>query len=147
MGTLLGVSAGFVGEGALRAAPTGWAVAMIGLFLVVCAAAVVLGRLLYVVLARWMRRRAGGSDRVSFRLQLRASLRSPTVVDVLKAVGTSALVAITLTSVEINPSPLPVVVPVLALIGALTVTIVVLEIWLDPELRIPLPKPRRRRDR
>ena len=65
---------------------------------------------------------------MSLRLQLLGSLRSPTVVDVLKAVGTSALVAIMLTSVEINASPLAVVVPVLALIGALTVTVVVLEV-------------------
>ena len=120
---------------------------MVGVFLAVCAVGVVLARFLYVALVRRIRRHPGTSERRSFRLQLLESLRSSTVVDVLKAAGTSALVAITLTSAEFNLSQVSVVVPVLALIGAFGMAIFVLEIWLDPELRIPLPRLRRRSER
>ena len=147
VGTILGVTAAFLTEEALRTAPTGWAVAMVGVFLAVCAVGVVLARFLYVALARRMRRHRGTSERRSFRLQLLESLRSPAVVDVMKAAGTSALVAIMLTSAEFNLSQVSVVVPVIGLLAALSVTILVLEIWLDPELRVPLPKARRRSER
>lgn len=147
VGTVLGVAAGLAAEEALRTAPIGWAVAMVGVFLVVCAVGAVLARLLYVALVRRMRRHLDTSERRSFRRQLLESLRSPTVVDVLKAAGTSALVAITLTSAEFNLSQAAVLVSVLALIGVFGVAIIVLEIWLDRKLRIPLPRSSRCADR
>ena len=120
---------------------------MVGVFLAVCAVGVVLARFLYVALARRMRRHRGTSERRSFRLQLLESLRSPAVVDVMKAAGTSALVAIMLTSAEFNLSQVSVVVPVIGLLAALSMTILVLEIWLEPEIRVSLPRPRRRSER
>lgn len=147
VGTVLGVTAGLLTEEALRTAPTVWAVVMVGVFLAACAIGAVLARLLYVALGRRMRQHQLRSERQSFRLQLLESLRSPAVIDVLKAAGTSALVAIMLTSAEFNLAQASVLVPVIALMAVFAVAILVLEIWLDPELRIPLPRLRRRSDR
>ncbi|MDE0652417.1 MAG: hypothetical protein OXI26_02030 [bacterium] len=120
---------------------------MVGVFLAACAAGAVLARLLYVALGRRMRQHQLRSERQSFRLQLLESLRSPAVIDVLKAAGTSALVAIMLTSAEFNLAQASVLVPVIALMAVFAVTILVLEICLDPELHNPLPRLRRRGDR
>ena len=146
-GTILGVAVGLGAEGTIRAVPIGWAVAMVGLFLAVCAVGVVAARLLGVALVRRMQRRPGTSEHRSFRLQVRESLRAPIVIEVLKAVGTSALVAITLTSSEVNLSQVAVLLTVVALLVAFIVAILVLEIWVDPELSTRLPRPRRRAER
>ncbi|MYI06403.1 MAG: hypothetical protein F4059_03530 [Gemmatimonadetes bacterium] len=103
----------------------------------------VLARLSYVALVQRMRRHSDTSACQSFRIQLLESLRSPTVTDVLKAAGTSVLVAITLASAEFNLSQAAVLVSVLALIGVFGMTIIFLEIWLDRGLRIPLRSSRR----
>lgn len=145
VGTVLGVCAGVVAEEALRTAPINWAVAMVGVFLAVCAVGAVLVRLLWVALVRRTQRRlSSGSGRRSFRLQLLESFRSPAVVDVLKAAGTSALVVIALVPAEFDLPQVSVLVPVLSLLAALGATILILETWLDPELSIPLRwRPRR----
>jgi len=117
-------------------------------FLAVCAVGAVLVRLLWVALVRRTQRRlCSGSGRRSFRLQLLESFRSPAVVDVLKAAGTSALVVIALVPAEFDLPQVSVLVPVLSLLAALGATILILETWLDPELSIPLRWRPRRVDR
>ena len=143
VGTILGVAAGLLTEEALRTVPIRWAVAIVGMFLAVSAIGAVLARLSYVALVQRMRRHSDTSACQSFRIQLLESLRSPTVTDVLKAAGTSVLVAITLASAEFNLSQAAVLVSVLALIGVFGMTIIFLEIWLDRGLRIPLRSSRR----
>ena len=147
VGTILGISFGPLSGETLRTARIGWAVAMVGLFLAVCAISAVLARLLCVVLVRRMRRHTGISERRSFGLQLLESLRSSTVVGVLKAPGPAALVATMLTLAEFNLSQMAVLVPVITLLAALSITIIVLELWLEPELHNSLPNLRRRGDR
>ena len=148
VGTILGINFGpLSGETSPGLARIGWAVAMVGLFLAVCAISAVLARLLCVVLVRRMRRHTGISERRSFGLQLLESLRSSTVVGVLKAPGPAALVATMLTLAEFNLSQMAVLVPVITLLAALSITIIVLELWLEPELHNSLPNLRRRGDR
>jgi len=144
-GTVLGVGAGVVAEGALRTAPINWAVGTVGVCLAVSGVSVVLVRLLWVALLRRMRQHfSGASDRRSFRPQILESFRSPAVVDVLKAAGTSALVVIALVPAEFDLPQVSVLVPVRSLLATLGATLLILETWLDPELSIPLRWPRRR---